>query len=149
MKLRWKIFIGMVACAFLLFVCPSLIAAFYGGNLLDVDHVWKWFLHVPDPLSFTGIEGRPFHSPFIFVLGSIACSRIIVAFIHGFITYTRFRDRLVALGFDDLQIKPMVEKANSKQISKTKTSLYENTEGYHKSSDLQHAQQSKLKVSPA
>ena len=38
---------------------------------LDADHIWYYLLQVPDPINFSGIEGRPFHTVAWFLLFSI------------------------------------------------------------------------------
>ena len=46
--------------------------------LLDLDHFWKYFgLEVP--FNFTGWYGRPFHSPVVLLLVSLALSVILVS----------------------------------------------------------------------
>lgn len=66
--------------------------AFLGGIwscLLDWDHIWFWVLHVPDPINFSGIQGRPFHTVDWFLLQSV-----FAAFVVGHIQ-PRVMDRRV------------------------------------------------------
>lgn len=46
--------------------------------VLDWDHVWYWVLQVPDPVNFSGIQGRPFHTVAWFLLQSV-----LAAFVFG------------------------------------------------------------------
>jgi len=47
---------------------------------LDWDHIWYWILSVPDPINFSGIQGRPFHTVGWFLLFSV-----LTAFVVGYI----------------------------------------------------------------
>ena len=38
---------------------------------LDWDHIWYWILQVPDPINFSGIQGRPFHTVGLFLFQSV------------------------------------------------------------------------------
>ena len=53
---------------------------------LDWDHIWYWILQVPDPINFSGIQGRPFHTVTWFLLQSV-----IIAFVAGWIIDRRLR----------------------------------------------------------
>ena len=44
---------------------------------LDWDHIWYWILQVPDPVNFTGIPGRPFHTVGLFLLQSIGAALVL------------------------------------------------------------------------
>ena len=46
--------------------------------VLDWDHVWMFILQVSDPINFTGVQGRPFHTVGWFFLFSI-----VAAFVFG------------------------------------------------------------------
>ena len=43
---------------------------------LDADHIWHYLLQVPDPVNFTGIQGRPFHTVAWFLLFSILAALV-------------------------------------------------------------------------
>jgi len=43
---------------------------------LDADHIWYWILHVPDPLNYSGIQGRPFHTVAWFLLFSVLAALV-------------------------------------------------------------------------
>jgi len=45
--------------------------------LLDWDHVWYWMLQVPDPINFSGVQGRPFHTVGWFLLQSVFVSLVV------------------------------------------------------------------------
>ena len=50
--------------------------------MLDLDHFWKYFgLEVP--YTLTGWYGRPFHSPVVVLLVSLALSIILVSLGYG------------------------------------------------------------------
>jgi len=49
--------------------------------LVDFDHIWHFIFQVPDPINLTGIEGRPFHVWYIFLLYAVVVSLGIVAFV--------------------------------------------------------------------
>ena len=49
--------------------------------LLDFDHVWAFIFQVPDPISFTGIPGRPLHHIGVFMVYSIFLAAVMVALI--------------------------------------------------------------------
>ena len=54
--------------------------AFLGGLwscALDWDHLWYWILKVPDPINFSGIEGRPFHTVVWFLLQSCLAALVV------------------------------------------------------------------------
>ena len=54
--------------------------AFLGGLwscVLDWDHIWYWILKVPDPINFSGIEGRPFHTVICFLLQSVFATLVV------------------------------------------------------------------------
>ena len=48
---------------------------------LDWDHIWFFILQIPDPINLTGIQGRPFHAPVVFLLYAVVVSLGIVAFV--------------------------------------------------------------------
>jgi hypothetical protein len=48
---------------------------------LDWDHIWYWVLHVPDPITLSGFEGRPYHTVFGFLVQSVLLACITVALI--------------------------------------------------------------------
>jgi hypothetical protein len=48
---------------------------------LDWDHIFQWVLHVKDPLSLSGFEGRPYHTVFGFLVQSVLLACITVALI--------------------------------------------------------------------
>jgi len=50
--------------------------------LLDLDHSWKYF-GFEEPLNLTGLYGRPFHSPVVLLLVSLALSIILVSLGYG------------------------------------------------------------------
>lgn len=54
---------------------------------LDWDHLWMFILQVPDPVNFTGIQGRPFHTMGWFLLQSI-----VAASVFGFCIFPRLDD---------------------------------------------------------
>jgi hypothetical protein len=58
---------------------------------LDWDHIWYWILKVPDPINFSGIEGRPFHTVGLFLLQSC-----IAALVVGYLQ-SRLMDRRVKI----------------------------------------------------
>ena len=43
---------------------------------LDWDHIWFFVLQVSDPVNFSGIPGRPFHTVGWFLLFSIAAALV-------------------------------------------------------------------------
>jgi len=45
--------------------------------LLDWDHVWFWVFKVSDPLNFSGIQGRPFHTVGCFLLQSVFTALVV------------------------------------------------------------------------
>ena len=45
--------------------------------LLDWDHIWFWILKVPDPINFSGIQGRPFHTVGLFLLQSVFAALVV------------------------------------------------------------------------
>lgn len=45
--------------------------------VLDWDHIWFWILQVPDPINFSGIQGRPFHTVGFFLLQSVFASLVV------------------------------------------------------------------------
>jgi hypothetical protein len=51
-------------------------AGFVFTVALDWDHIWYWVLQVPDPVNFSGIPGRPFHTVGWFLLQSIAAALV-------------------------------------------------------------------------
>lgn len=57
------------------------ILGFLFSCLVDWDHIWYFVLKVPDPINLTGIQGRPFHTPFVFLLYAMVVSLGIVAFV--------------------------------------------------------------------
>ena len=56
------------------------ILGFLFSCLVDFDHIWFFVLKVPDPYNLTGIQGRPFHTPLVFLLYAVVVSIGIVAF---------------------------------------------------------------------
>ena len=44
---------------------------------LDWDHIWMFILQVPDPVNFSSIEGRPFHTVVCFLLQSVAAALVL------------------------------------------------------------------------
>ena len=48
---------------------------------LDWDHIWAWLLKVEPPINITGIQGRPFHDPVVFLLYAVVVSVGVVAFV--------------------------------------------------------------------
>jgi len=44
---------------------------------LDWDHIWYWILQVPDPINFSGIQGRPFHTVGWFLLQSVVAALVV------------------------------------------------------------------------
>ena len=48
---------------------------------LDWDHIWVWLLEVAPPINITGIQGRPFHHPVVFLLYAVVVSVGVVAFV--------------------------------------------------------------------
>ena len=50
--------------------------------LLDLDHSWK-YLGLEVPFTLTGWYGRPFHSPVVVLLVSLALSVILVSLGYG------------------------------------------------------------------
>jgi len=63
--------------AFLVFGICGITSA-----LLDLDHSWKYF-GFEEPFNFTGRFGRPFHSPVVLLLVSLALSVILVSLGYG------------------------------------------------------------------
>lgn len=55
------------------------IFGFLFSCLVDWDHIWYFIFQVPDPINFTGIQGRPFHTVVIFLLYAMVVSAGIVA----------------------------------------------------------------------
>jgi hypothetical protein len=54
--------------------------AFLGGVwscALDWDHIFVWVLQVPDPINFSGIQGRPFHTVVCFLLQSVVAALVV------------------------------------------------------------------------
>jgi len=47
---------------------------------LDWDHIFVWVFQIQDPINFSGIQGRPFHTVGWFLLQSI-----ITAFMARFV----------------------------------------------------------------
>jgi len=45
--------------------------------VLDWDHIWYWMLQVPDPINFSGVQGRPFHTVGWFLLQSVFASLVV------------------------------------------------------------------------
>jgi hypothetical protein len=46
---------------------------------IDLDHIWKIF-GMASPINFTLLEGRDFHTPFLFIMFSCIISIIVTAF---------------------------------------------------------------------
>lgn len=63
--------------AFLVFGICGITSA-----LLDLDHSWKYF-GFEEPFNLTGWYGRPFHSPVVLLLVSLALSVILVSLGYG------------------------------------------------------------------
>jgi len=45
--------------------------------VLDWDHIWFWILQVPDPINFSGVQGRPFHAVGLFLLQSVFAALVV------------------------------------------------------------------------
>ena len=63
--------------AFLVFGICGITSA-----MLDLDHSWKYF-GFEEPFNLTGWYGRPFHSPLVLLLVSLALSVILVSLGYG------------------------------------------------------------------
>ena len=44
---------------------------------LDWDHLWMYLLHVPDPINFSGTQGRPFHTVGWFLVQSVLAALVL------------------------------------------------------------------------
>ena len=51
--------------------CALLIGCGLWSCVLDWDHVFVWLLDISDPVNFSGIQGRPFHTVAWFVCWSV------------------------------------------------------------------------------
>ena len=54
----------------------ALLGGFW-SCLLDWDHIWFWILQVPDPINFSGVQGRPFHTVGWFLLQSVVAALVV------------------------------------------------------------------------
>ena len=55
---------------------------------LDWDHIWYWILSVPDPINFSGIQGRPFHTVVCFLLQSIIAA-LVAGYLQPYLVHRR------------------------------------------------------------
>jgi len=44
---------------------------------LDADHIFMFILKIPDPINFSGIQGRPFHTVAWFLLFSCLAALVV------------------------------------------------------------------------
>ena len=54
----------------------ALLGGFW-SCLLDWDHIFVWIFKIPDPINFSGIQGRPFHTVGWFLLQSVFAALVV------------------------------------------------------------------------